>query len=124
MKILGIDYGKKRVGVAIGDTETLMAFPKIVLDNSKNFFDDLKKICSDEKIEKIILGESKNFKGEDNLIMEEIKNFKSNLEKEGFEVAFHPEFLTSAQAERLQGKNEMLDASAAAIILQSYLDKA
>ena len=43
------------------------------------------------------------------------------LEKEGFTVFLEPEFMTSANAERFQGKNEMLDASAAALILQSFL---
>ena len=43
--------------------------------------------------------------------------------RSGFEVVLEPEFMTSAQAERLQGKNDKIDASAAALILQSYLDR-
>jgi len=56
--------------------------------------------------------------------MDEILNFKKDLEKH-FNITVHmePEFLTSAQAEVIQGKNYKIDASAAAIILQSYLDK-
>jgi RNase H-fold protein (predicted Holliday junction resolvase) len=49
--------------------------------------------------------------------------FKKKLEKDGFTVHFEPEFMTSVQAERWQGKSILTDASAAAIILQSYLDR-
>ena len=54
--------------------------------------------------------------------MTEIKPFVENLKKLGLSVHLHPEFLTSAEAERLQGKNHMHDASAAALILKSYLE--
>ena len=46
-----------------------------------------------------------------------------DLEKEGYIVHLEPEFMTSANAERFQGKNDMLDASAGALILQSFLDR-
>jgi len=45
------------------------------------------------------------------------------LEKNNLTVRLEPEFLTSAEAERVQGKNDKIDASAAALILKSYLDK-
>jgi RNase H-fold protein (predicted Holliday junction resolvase) len=41
----------------------------------------------------------------------------------GFKVVFEPEFMTSVQASQITGENKMLDASAAAIILQSYLNR-
>jgi putative transcription antitermination factor YqgF len=101
-----------------------MAFPKAVLPNDKNLITELKKICEAEKTEKIILGESKNLNGEDNEIARAISDFKNELEKEiGLPVAYEPEFYTSAQAARIQGESDMIDASAATIILQSYLDK-
>ncbi|MDR3558000.1 MAG: Holliday junction resolvase RuvX, partial [Candidatus Pacebacteria bacterium] len=71
----------------------------------------------------VIIGESKDYKGKDNLIMEKIAPFKSELEKAGLKVILEPEFMTSYAAQRFQGKNEFHDASAAALILQSYLDK-
>ena len=48
---------------------------------------------------------------------------KKQLEAKGFIVHLEPEFMTSVQAERLQGKNAKSDSSAAALILQAYLDK-
>ena len=83
----------------------------------------IKEIADKNYIKEIVMGESKNYKGEANDIYEESLKFKSNLEKEGFKVHLEPEFMTSVNAERFQGKNDMLDASAAALILQSFLDK-
>jgi RNase H-fold protein (predicted Holliday junction resolvase) len=55
--------------------------------------------------------------------MWKIQGFKKQLETIGFQVVFEPEFMTSVQASQITGENEMSDASAAALILQSYLDK-
>jgi len=124
MRLLGIDYGTKNVGIAVGEEEHGLAFPRAVLKNDRDLIAGIRAICLVENAEKIILGESKNFKGEDNKVMKEILEFKKVLESEsGLPVVFEPEFMTSAEAEHLQGKNEMLDASAAALILKSYLDK-
>ena len=124
MKYLGIDFGSKRVGVAVSDDEGRMAFPHSVLLNDKNLLAEIEEIIKKEKIEEIIIGESKNFAGEDNKIMSAILNFKEKMEgKLKIKVYLEPEFMTSAQAEHIQGKTEMHDASAAAIILQSFLDK-
>ena len=124
MKIIGVDFGSKRVGIETADTETKMAFPKSVLINKDGFFDMFSKICIEENIELVVLGESKNFQMENNAIMKEINEFKDRVEKElSLKVEMQSEFMTSEQARREQGENDMLDASAATIILQSYLDK-
>lgn len=138
MKYLGIDFGSKRVGVAISDEEGKMAFPHSVITNDKNLLTEVEKIIKEEKINEIVMGESINFAGEANKIMTEINKFKNVLtEKTKLKVSLEPEFMTSQQAEHIQHrrrgsvsrpqrrepKNEMHDASAAAIILQSYLDK-
>ncbi len=123
MKYLGIDYGEKRIGVALSDDDGQMAFPHSVIKNDNKILENFAKIISDNDVRVIIIGESKNYKMEDNLIMEDILNLKKVLEKEfDLEIDLHPEILTSAQAEKIQGKNNMVDASAAAIILQSYID--
>ena len=123
-RILGIDYGTKRVGIAISSESQSFALPKVVLVNDKKLVSNISEICAKENVEKIILGESKNYKMENNKVMVKILEFKKVLEIEvGKEVIFEPEFMTSAEAERIQGKNDMLDASAAALILKSYLEK-
>lgn len=124
MRYLGIDYGSKRVGVAVSDEEGKFALPKVVLQNTSKLLDELNTIICDNEISTVILGESKNFKGEDNTIMKDVREFKEKIENNlGKTVIFEPEFLTSHAAQRFQGKNDMHDASAAALILQSYLDR-
>ena len=124
MKYLGIDYGGKNVGIAVSDDGGKLAFAKAVLKNDKNLIENVAKICGEEKIDAIVLGESLDFNGQPNLIMKNILIFKDNLKKmSGLKIYLEPEFLTSAEAERIQGKTDKLDASAAALILKSYLDK-
>ena len=122
MKYLGIDFGLKRIGLAVSDETNSFAFPLSVLENTENLVSEIVSICKEKDIRCVIVGESKDFSMRENQIMGEIKSFVENLEKEGLKVEMHPEFLTSAEAEHVQGKNDMLDASAAAIILKSYLD--
>ncbi len=121
-RTLGIDYGSKRIGVALTNEVGDFALPYSVVQNSKNVIDDILKICTENNISKVVVGESKDFAGRDNVIMKNINTFVGQLRERDIEVVLHPEFLTSAQAEHIQGKNGMLDASAAAIILQSYID--
>ena len=124
MRLLGIDYGTKRVGVALSDEAGLFAYPYSVLKNSKNLSKEIIEICKKEKVGKIILGESLDYKGKCNNIVCETDILKNILEKEtGLSVIYENEVLTSAEAERIQGKTEMLDAAAAAIILRTYIDR-
>jgi putative holliday junction resolvase len=123
MRILGVDYGTKRIGVAMTDEGAQMAFPKLVLQNDTKIIENFKKIITENEIKTVVLGESKNFKMVDNEIMKEILDFRDVLEKElNVDVIMYSEIYSSAQAEFFQGKTDMLDASAAAIILQSYLE--
>lgn len=121
--IIGIDYGSKRVGLAVSDEGERVAFPFSVIGADQNLLEAVTRIAKEKGARKIVMGESKNYKGEPNGIFSSSQIFKTELEKNGYEVIFEPEFLTSVQAERFQGKNDKIDASAAAIILQSYLDR-
>ena len=121
---MGIDFGAKRVGIALSDEDGKFALPKAVLPNDRTLFREVRDLCRGHKVEVIVMGESKNFEGGDNLIMKEVNRFKAELERDlKLPVFLEPEFLTSAEAERIQGKTAMHDASAAALILKSYLDK-
>lgn len=131
-KFLGIDYGSKRIGIAISDDEGKIAFPKTILNNDKKLFENLEKIITLEKVSCIVLGESLNYLGGKNEIMKEIEKFKmKSEEKFNLPVYFEQEFLTSFQArnekkstmKQLNNVTVKIDDSAAAIILQSYLDK-
>lgn len=124
MRYLGIDYGSKRVGLALSDESGKIAFPEIILENKKDLLEKITKICVEKKVGKIILGESLNYQREDNAIMSEIREFKKNLEtKTGLEIILEPEWLTSMQAKRSRVAHEHIDDSAAALTLQTYLDR-
>ena len=148
MKFLGIDYGTKRIGVAISDENGAIAFPKEILANDANTFKRLGEMIEKENIGQIVIGESVDFSGKLNALSARIEVFILELE-EKFKLPIHKqkEFLTSMEARKSkdnlsaqagkkslspsqahskvkQIKSGRIDASAAALILQRYLDKA
>ena len=123
-KYLGIDYGEKRVGIAVSDVEGKVAFPKIVLQNNAELTKSILDICKESEVEAIVIGESKDYKGEDNKISPKVISFKRELlSLVKLPIFLEPEFMSSMQVEKTFGKTGMLDASAASIILQTFLDK-
>ena len=136
MKYMGIDYGTKRVGLALSDDSGTLAFPHAVFENTIGLTAAIEDIVRSEKIDEIVMGESIGLDGQENPVQKQIKGFADALERR-FEVPvrFEKEFLTSFEAHGRQGKEvnnarqtkfaapENLDASAAALILQRYLDK-
>jgi putative Holliday junction resolvase len=122
MRILGIDYGTKRIGIALSDPDRQFALPHSVISNGLSFVQEIISLASTNDVKDIVIGESRNYNGEPNKILPQVLSLKSDLEASDFIVHLEPEFMTSQQAERFQGKNEYSDASAAALILQSYLD--
>jgi len=141
MRFLGIDYGTKRIGVAISDENCTLAFPKEIVLNDTNTFKNLGEIIKKENIKEIVIGESVDFSGKLNALSGRIEVFILEL-KEKFDLPVHKqkEFLTSVEARRSQkGKQDFnqtqshskvkqiksgrVDAGAAALILQRYLDR-
>lgn len=141
MRLLGIDYGTKRIGVAISDENATLAFPKEIVPNDANTYKRIAEIIKEENITEIVVGESVDFKGKLNALSARIEVFILEL-AEKFELPIHKqkEFLTSLEARRpinskqkftqsqahskiKQIKSGRIDASAAALILQRYLDK-
>jgi putative Holliday junction resolvase len=136
MKYLGIDYGEKRVGIALSDDGGSFAFPHTILKNSLNLITEISELSKKEGISAIVLGESHDLSGKPNKIMGSIEEFKRNLEAETeLPVYFQKEFMTTVEARGREGKEvnnarkvskgqqAAADASAAALILQRYLDK-
>ena len=73
MRLLGIDYGEKNIGIAVTDDAGTMAFPESVIPNDKKLFSSLEKIIKDKNIGEIVVGESKDFKGKPNKIMKKVE---------------------------------------------------
>ena len=123
LKHLGIDFGSKRIGLAISDDTASVAFPYKTIINTPKAMDEILEIIQFERIAKVVIGESKDKDMKDNPIMDLVHIFKNQLEEKGIDVDLHNEFFSSAQVLSTMGQqNKAIDASAAAIILQSYLD--
>lgn len=128
MKFLGIDYGSKRIGLALSDPAAALAFPFEVIPANKKAVAHVAKVCKDYAVDGVVIGDSKDFKNKDNIIMKAARLFAELIKSEtGLPVAFEPEMMSSIQAQRLQGRADLqkktIDASAAAVILQSFLDR-
>lgn len=126
--ILGIDYGKSKIGLAIADSETRMAFAFDTLANDKNFLQKLAEIITNEDVKTIVMGMVSHEK--DPRSAEEKIKFAKMIEKEtGMPVVFQDEMFTTKMAQdnikQRGGRNiaRTDDQEAARIILQSWLER-
>lgn len=119
---MGIDYGTKRVGVALSDESGKMAFPHIVLDNDEQLVAKLEELIEEREVGEIVIGHSLARDGQPNPIHEEVTELMGDLTlRVGVPIHLHPEQYSTQEALREQGRNKQTDASAAAIILNSYI---
>lgn len=123
MRYLGIDFGTKRVGVALSDEGGMIAVPHATLPNDAKLLREVVRIAREREVAAVVFGDSKDFQMRDNKIMDAARAFADEVRKSDLDVRWHPEFMTSAQAERGTGKGLALDASAAAVMLQSFLEQ-
>ena len=124
MKILGIDYGAKHVGLAKGDDENKIALPYLSLENKdvKSLIEELKSLIKDEEIEVVVVGYPLNMKGEKTRQTEEIESFVEFLRKDlDIKIVLEDERLSSVSAKKMEG-NVDEHQLAAREILQGYLD--
>ncbi len=133
-RILAIDYGKKRIGLALSDPLLTFAYPYKTISNDNNFQKELSALLVKKNIEKIILGYPLKENGEYTILTEEVLKFKERLEKKyKIEVILRDERYTSSIAQEMifQSVNKkskrrdkgLLDQNSAAVILQDYLDE-
>lgn len=124
MRYLGIDYGTKRVGVALSDEEGTMAFPHATYPNDRSLREQIAALCAEKGVGTIVLGQSHNLADVPNPVQEDITTFKTHLESTlALPVYLEPEQFSTQAALRLQGRTEHTDASAAALILDAYLTR-
>lgn len=132
-RIMSIDFGLKRIGIALSDPFKKFALPYTTVLNDVKVFENLKKIIEEKSIEKIVLGLPDDSPNSANSVFKEVMKFKSELEKRfGLEIILWNETHTSKIAERriiesVKSKKKrrdkaLIDMHAAAIILSEYLD--
>lgn len=136
MRIMGLDYGTKTVGVAISDALGITAQPleTITRKDSNKLRKTLARIealIKEYSVERIVLGNPKNMNNTEGNRVEETKVFKEQLERRtGLEVVLWDERLTTIESERIlmsggvrrENRKAVIDQLAASIILQSYMD--
>lgn len=124
MKRIGIDFGTKKVGIAITDDSGVMAFPHAVVPNDKQLMHYLEQLITARGIKEIVIGHSLNNKGADNQLHSQVMELVTDLTLSlGIPVHLEPEQYSTQQAINLQGRNKKTDATAAAIILDSFITK-
>ncbi|PIU01463.1 Holliday junction resolvase RuvX [bacterium (Candidatus Torokbacteria) CG09_land_8_20_14_0_10_42_11] len=124
MPILSLDYGEKRVGVAVSDPENRVALKRetIVYHNQEKLMQALGRICREEKIERIVIGLPVSLSGKDSRQTKTVRDFAEYVKmKLNQDVVLEDERLTSKEAEN-SGASD-LDSESARLILQTYLDK-
>lgn len=133
-RILGIDYGTRRVGMALSDPLGIIAQPINALKQSSNLIDDLQSTIEKENVNLIVVGLPLNLKGEEAKTAQEVQKFILQLRAElSIEIETWDERFTTTIAQKTmiamgikkkerQQKNGRIDSMAAAVMLQNYLD--
>jgi len=123
-RAIGIDYGKRRVGIAMSDPDKKIAFPHSIIENDPELPQQIQELCKQNGVDLVVVGESKDFNNVENPIMKDIKKFVEKFKAiSNLTLVYEPETLSSHQVSKIQGDTENIDSGAASIILQSYLNR-
>jgi len=132
-RYLGIDNGEKRVGLALSDPLKIIATPfrTLLVYNTNQVIRELDKIIDEQDVELIVVGNPLGMKGQQTAQTKRVMKFTDKLRDIGYKVMLEDERLSSVSAKRAMieqeiktGYNkELIDQTAAAIILQQFLDK-
>ena len=131
---MGIDYGLKRIGLALTDPLLTFSYPYKTISNDNSLWDNLKSVVEENNVNKIILGFPKKSSRPDKDITKNVLEFKDKLNiKFNMEVILWDESYTSEMAKQIVIKSVvkkskrrdkgLIDQNSAAIILQEYLDE-
>ena len=132
MKYLALDYGLKRVGVAVSDPEGRMAFPRCTLarDTRDGFFSELLALLERERPDAVVLGLHLHVDGTECLTTRQVRNFAASLKRRmALPLYWIDEALTSRQAESdlreaglsARAIKQVVDQQAAVRILETFL---
>ncbi len=126
--LIGLDVGEKRIGIALANTGVRIAVPLDTIEVDGQEIEAIAEIATREKAEVIVIGYPRNQSGETTAQTALVEEFSTKLSDIASKIVFQDESLTSVMAEeRLTAHNRPyskgdIDAQAAAIILQDYLE--
>lgn len=134
MKVLSIDYGDVRTGIAISDVRGMLASPLCVIEQSyqPKLVDRIVQIVEENKIEKIVIGLPRNMDGSYGYRCDECRSLGDAIaQKIDVDIFYEDERLTTVMAHNVLSDNNVrgkkrkqtVDAVSAVMILQSFLDK-
>lgn len=128
MRHIGIDFGRSRIGIAVSDAAGSIAFPRTIITNDEKAIPYIVRLVENEQAAAVVVGDTRTFSGGENDVTADADAFASALVAAlsvgaAVPVRRAPEAWSSAEAARFApaGKKHD-DASAAAIILQRFLD--
>lgn len=131
---MGLDYGRARIGLAVSDELGMLAHPRPALpaEPRARVLRALRTLVREEQITRVILGLPRNMDGTSGRSEVRVREFARELEQVlGLEVVLVDERLSTVQASlllreggtRARQQKEKIDSAAAAILLQTYLDR-
>lgn len=130
-RILCLDYGEVRIGIAISDPSGIIASPHPFIKNDKNTIYAIQKMINDKDIGCLVIGLPLNLKGEYSKKTEEVKAFSEEIKENiSIPVELWDERFSTVSAERIlreaniknKKQRQFVDSLSAQIILQNYLD--
>jgi putative Holliday junction resolvase len=132
-RILAIDYGRKRIGLALSDPMRIFAYPLITIQNSHSFFNELTKIFEAKEIGEVVLGLPITEGGEKSILHDEIMRLKEKIEKvfsvevnlwdESFSSSIASEIIIQTVKKKSKRRDKsLIDKNAAAVILTEYMN--
>ena len=133
MKFIGLDFGFSKVLLAFSDRSWIIALPLKVIryKNKEDLLSELKDISKEKNVNKFVIGYPISMNYKENEMTKIIDIFKQDMENMNFEVILEDERLSSEYAKKIMieqdvkvsRNKEMVDLTAASIILQTYLDR-
>ena len=125
-RVLGIDYGTKKIGFALSDEGQKLAFPKTVQPNVWDYVRDaVREFILKENISEIVIGLPVGLNGQETELSDKVRAFAEKLKSEfALPIHFENEVYSSAQVKTEEAAPlHKIDASSAALILQTFLDR-
>jgi putative Holliday junction resolvase len=130
MRVLGVDYGRVRLGLALSDEDGILASPLPTLARSRRDVDEIARLAREREVERVVVGLPLLMSGKDGTMAEEARAFAAQIaDRTRLPVDLLDERWTSSEAERamLEGnlsrerRKELRDGLSAVLILQAYL---
>ncbi len=132
-RLLGIDHGDRRIGIALSDPIPIIASPlkTISINSQQEAVSAILELIDEYDIEMVVIGNPIGMKGNQTAQTVHVKKFADELIELGVKIAIQDERLSSVSAKKsLQGQplkirrnKGMVDQTAAAILLQQYIDR-